>query len=460
MASPAEFAPAIVEGLARVVADPNQLANHSAMSNPNPAIAPTINQIRSHFPALGRGTVFLDNAGGSQLPGDVIAAARQYMIENYVQTGADYAASQRATENVRAAHELVKHFVNGGGPEGARVGQGTGEVIFGASSTDLCHRLANAYAEARAAGALGSRNEIIVGTYGHEANIGCWMKLAQRGFTVREWTCEVDADGTPRPRIDTLKKLLNSNTLLVAFAQVSNILGEAYDVGAITKMCHAAGAKVMVDGVAYAPHHAPDVAAWGCDWYVYSAYKVFGPHMGAMFGRHDAFAPLTGPNHSFIARDYMPGKWEPGGSNHESCAMINALWPYVAFMAGAEEKGTMSHAAFKQAFARMAKLEDGLMRKVMGFLSERKDVRVLGPRAVDEKRVCIASFVKEGASSAGIAKALNARGFGVRYGNFYSRRLCEQLGIDAADGVVRISMAHYNSEEEVDGVLSAFGEVM
>lgn len=382
------------------------------------------------------------------------------MIENYVQTGADYAASQRATENVRAAHELVKHFVNGGGPDGARVGQGMGEVIFGASSTELCNRLANAYAEGKQSGGLGKRDEIVVGTFGHEANIGCWMKLAQRGFTVREWPCELDADGTPRPRVETLRGLVNEKTLLVAFAQVSNILGEVYDVGSITKMCHAAGAKVMVDGVAYAPHHAPDVATWGCDWYVYSTYKVFGPHMGAMFGRHDAFAELTGPNHGFIARDYMPGKWEPGGSTHEGCAMVNALWPYVAFMAGLPESTAPHHAAFKTAFARMAKLEDGLMRRVMDFLNERKDVRVIGPRTVDEKRVCIAAFVREGMSSASIAKAVNAKGFGVRYGNFYSRRLCEQLKIDPADGVVRISMAHYNSEEEVEGVLGALGQVM
>lgn len=440
--------------------NPGKPANHSHMATPQSGTRPTIATIRSQFPALGRGTVFLDNAGGSQLPASVIAAAREYMIHNFVQTGADYAASQRATENVRAAHELVKHFVNGGGPEGARVGQGIGEVIFGASSTDLCHRLANAYAEAKAAGALGSRNEIIVGTYGHEANIGCWMKLAQRGFTIREWPCEIDADGTPRPRIDTLKKLLNSNTLLVAFAQVSNILGEIYDVGAITTLSHDAGAKVMVDGVAYAPHHAPDVAAWGCDWYVYSTYKVFGPHMGAMFGRHDAFAPLTGPNHSFIARDYMPGKWEPGGSNHESCAMINALWPYVALMAGVPESTAPHHAAFKVAFAHMAELEDGLMRRVMEFLNTHKQLRIIGPRTVNPARVCIAACICPGTSSGHLAKTLNAKGFGVRYGNFYSRRLCEQLGIDPTDGVLRISMAHYNSEEEVEAALNSLREVI
>jgi selenocysteine lyase/cysteine desulfurase len=355
---------------------------------------------------------------------------------------------------------LVKHFVNGGGSEGARVGQGLGEVIFGASSTEVCNRIANAYAEAKAAGGLGGRNEIIVGTFGHEGNIGCWMKLAQRGFTIREWPCDIDADGTPRPSVATLQSLLNEKTLLVAFAQVSNILGEVYDVRAITTMCHAAGAKVMVDGVAYAPHHAPDVAAWGCDWYVYSTYKVFGPHMGAMFGRHEAFAGLTGPNHGFIARDVMPGKWEPGGSNHEGCAMVNALWPYVTFVAGADASAPINHAVFHAAFSRMAELEDGLMRKVISFLSEYKDVRVIGPKTVDEKRVCIAAFVREGVSSASIAKALNAKGFGVRYGNFYSRRLCEQLRIDPSDGVVRISLAHYNSEEELDMLLKELGEVM
>ena len=423
---------------------------------------PTTALIRAQFPALDRGTVFFDNAGGSQLPGCVIDAAREYMLSSFVQTGADYAASTRATENVRLAHETVKAFLNGGGKEGNRVGQGIGEVILGPSSTALCYTLAGAYAEAAAAGAFAGRNEIIIATFGHEANVGPWARLASRGFTVKHWDIERDSDGTPRPRLETLQSLLSSRTLLVTFPQVSNVLGEVYDAGAITRACHAAGAQAVVDGVAYAPHHAPDMNAIGCDWYVYSTYKVFGPHMAAMFGRREAFELLTGPNHYFIPRENMPYKWELGGSCHEGCAMVNALWPYACFLADAPEKATggLDHGVFRAAFRTAASIEDGLMRTLMNYLASRKEVTVIGPTTVDERRVCIAAFTHASKSSGEIARTLNAQGLGARYGSFYSRRLCEQLGLDPVDGVVRISMAHYNSPEEMKQVIAALDGVL
>ncbi len=423
---------------------------------------PTIQEIRSRFPALGRDTVYLDNAGGSQLPDLVIDAVREFLTTSFVSTGAAYPASVRSTETIRRAHEVVKYYLNAAGPDGGRVGQGIGEVILGSSSTALCYTLASAFADAKAAGTLGSRNEIIIGTFGHEANVGPWMKLANRGFIVKEWPVEIDADGTPRPLLSTLKKLLSSSTLLVAFPQVSNILGEIYDPKEITRICHEAGAQALVDGVAYAPHHAPDVAAFGCDWYVYSTYKVFGPHMAALFGRREVLEKLTGPNHYFIPRTNMPAKWEVGGCSSEGCSMINALWPYVCFMADTPQATTLplDSSIFKRAFGTMAKLEDTLMRRIVSFLSSHSSVEIIGPIAVDERRVCIASFTSKTRPSSEIAKAMNAQGFGIRSGSFYSPRLCEQLKIDPVEGVVRISLAHYNSIEEVDATLAALEKLI
>ena len=418
---------------------------------------PTIQQIRARFPALNRDTVYLDNAGGSQLPDVVIDAVREFLTTSFVSTGAAYPASVRSTETIRRAHEVVKYYLNAASPDGGRVGQGIGEVILGPSSTALCHTLAHAFADAKSAGTLGDRNEIIIGTFGHEANIGPWMRLAHNGFVIREWPAELDTDGTPRPLLATLKKLLSSKTLLVAFPQVSNLLGEIYDPKHITDICHAAGAQVMVDGVAYAPHHAPDVAAFGCDWYVYSTYKVFGPHMAALFGRREALENLTGPNHYFIPRNNLPAKWEVGGCSSEGCAMINALWPYACFMADAQQKTSspLDSATFKHAFGNMAKLEDTLMHRIVSYLSSRPQLRIIGPTTVDERRVCIASFTHSRKSSSEIVKSMNAQGFGIRSGSFYSPRLCEQLSIDPVDGVIRISLAHYNSIEEIDALLLA-----
>ena len=109
---------------------------------------------------------------------------------------------------------------------------------------------------------------------------------------------------------------------LVAFPHVSNLLGEIVDVAEVTSLAHQSGARVVVDGVAYAPHRAIDVASWKVDWYAYSAYKVYGPHMAVLWGRSDALAELTGPNHFFIPDDEVPYKFEIGGPSHEGCAGI------------------------------------------------------------------------------------------------------------------------------------------
>lgn len=412
--------------------------------------APSIDSIRARFPAIGRGTVFLDNAGGSQLPADVIDAVQRYMTESYVQTGAEYAASVRASANVASARSVVRAFLNA---------QGRGEVIFGPSTTVLLYTLADAYADARTTGAIDlSRDEIVVCTAGHEANIGPWMRLARRGFTIREWQARADDAGLVRPRMETLHELLSSRTLLVVFPQVSNILGEIWDAAAVCAAARSVGAQSVIDGVAYAPHHAPDVAALGCDWYVYSTYKVFGPHMGALFGTTDAFAPLTGPNHVFIDRANTAHKWEIGGANHEGCAAIAALPQYARFltaMPGTE----VSHELFAAAFEAVAPHEQELERRILGYLAGRRGVRIVGPGIGQGPRVSTISFAKAGASSAGIARHLNARGLGAKAGHFYSKRLCDSMGL-GPEGVVRVSPVHYNNAEELDELFRALDDVL
>ena len=166
--------------------------------------------------------------------------------------------------------------------------------------------------------------------------------------------------------------------------------------------------------------------------------------------------------HYFIPRTNMPAKWEVGGCSSEGCSMINALWPYACFMADSPQTSTMplDSSIFKRAFGNMARLEDTLMRRVISFLSSHPSLKIIGPVSVDENRVCIASFTSSKRSSTDIAKAMNAQGFGIRSGSFYSPRLCEQLKIDPVDGVVRISLAHYNSTEEVDALLAALEKLI
>jgi len=442
---------------------------------------PTVAEIRAAFPALSAPTVFLDNAGGSQVPSVVIERIREYFLNSYVQLGADYAVSRDATATVASAHEFVKCLMNAGGTDGSstgragadyRPGQGPGECVLGPSTTALCNLLANAYTQSPRAG----RDEVIVSTAGHESNVGPWMRLASRGYSVKPWPATRAADGTWEISIDTLRPLLSSRTALVAFPHVSNILGEIVDVKAITNLVHQHGGRVVADGVALAPHRAIDVANWGVDWYVYSTYKVFGPHMAALFGRREAFAEITGPNHYFIDKANLAYSFELGGVSHEGAAGLVALYEYLSFLAGdlavsssrvvptnsslMTTSPAFDRRVVERALGVMTDLELPLQARLMEYLRDRRDITVIGPAHAAASRVSTISFVHRSKKSAEIAKAANARGIGFRYGSFYSVRLCETMGLDPADGVVRVSLVHYNTMEEVERLMFTLDEIL
>ncbi|MHC5023314.1 MAG: cysteine desulfurase-like protein [Planctomycetota bacterium] len=402
-----------------------------------------LDAIRARFPALAGETIYLENAGGSQVPRVVADAIHRYLLESYVQLEADYEMSRRCTETVEGAHEFVNLFMNG---------TGRGRVILGPSCSQLCTMLAGCYAEALEPG-----DELIVAETGHEANVGPWVRLADRGLTVRVWPLNRDEQAC---RIEDLAPLLGPRTRVVAFPHVSNLLGGIVDVPAVTDLVHEAGARVVVDGVAYAPHRAIDVASWDVDWYVYSTYKVYGPHMAALYGRDDALAELTGPNHFFIPKDEVPYKFELGGASHEGCAGLLALGSYLAFLAGGDESAAADRAVIERAFEAMARRERPLQERLVTYLQQRRDVRIIGPADASEGRVATISFVHESKSSREIASAVNARNIGIRHGHMYAHRLCTALGLDPEDGVVRVSALHYNTPAEIDRLVGVLDEVL
>lgn len=414
-------------------------------------------EFRAMYPAMSgnNATAFLDNAGGSQLPAVVIDAMIAYLRESYVQLGADYELSKRATATVGAAHRFVKHFMNA---------PADGHVVLGASTSQLMLTLAMAHARV-----LGDGDEIIISEASHESNVGAWVNMGQGdgarpGVKVKFWRVD---PATGEHDLAHLDELLTARTRLVCMPHVSNIFGHVADVGAITRRVHAAGAKILVDGVAYAPHRVMDVSAWGVDWYVYSTYKVFGPHMAALFGTREAFAPLTGPNHFFIPKDELPRKFELGGVSHEGAAGVLALDHFLRDVAGEARlvdvlgtEGRFDHSIAVRAFEVMGAVEESLQVRLLKYLSEKPGVRVIGPGAACRERVSIVSFVREGRSSREIALAGNREGLGYRHGNYYAYRLCQRLGLDPADGVVRVSLCHYNTDAEVDRLIDLFDRVL
>lgn len=386
-------------------------------------------RLRRQFPALVGETVFLENAGGSQVPGVVADRIRDYMLTSYVQLGAGYALSRKATSVVDEAHDFVRLLMGGE----------NGEVILGPSCSALLQMLADAYGRVLEPGC-----EVIVAQTGHEANVGPWVRLERAGAVIRWW--EMDPE-TLECSLESLDGLLNEKTALVAFPHVSNLLGEVVDVGAVTALVHAAGAKVVVDGVAYAPHRAIDVAGWGVDWYAYSTYKVYGPHMAAMWGSAAAVAELTGPNHFFI-KD-IPYQFELGGVCHESCAGILGLAEYMKEVADVRSTDSLNREGVEQAFEVMTACEQPLIATLIDYLQSRSDVRIIGPNHNGRDRVGTISFVHSEKSSKEITEVVDRSGIAIRHGHMYAYRLCERLGLDPDDGVVRISLVHYNTPEEI-----------
>jgi cysteine desulfurase family protein (TIGR01976 family) len=396
-----------------------------------------IKAIRYQFPALeDDDMIFLENAGGSLTPKCVIKAIRDYMKFGSVQLGAPYFHSRHNTTVVNEAHEFINRYMGG---------EKVGEVVLGSSTTQLITMLAECYSRLLEPG-----DEIIICETAHEANAVPWEKLKRFGMVIKTWSVDPE---TQQCSIDELKSLITDRTKLVAFPHVSNLLGEVVDVKAITEVVHQAGAKVVVDGVALAPHRVMEMRAWGVDWYVFSAYKVFGPHMAALFGRFEAFADLEGPNHFFLPNNAY--KFELGGPNHEGCAGLLALSDYFMWINHPRQdtRNYIGYHDIVRAWDTLAALEFPLQDRLLEYLSTKPDVTVWGPKTGGPNRVPTISFTTTKNRPETICEATDRAWIGIRYGHMYAYRLCQKLGLDLEQGVVRVSASHYNTLTEIEKLI-------
>ncbi|MCD1645538.1 cysteine desulfurase-like protein [Aurantimonas coralicida] len=394
--------------------------------------------VRRQFPALSGDWVFMDNAGGSQVLSRVADRISDYLLTSNVQTGATYAPSQRSTERVREARNAFARYLNAAD---------AGEIVMGASTTMLIRVLSEAMT-----GSLSAGDEIIVTNTDHEANIGPWLKHEARGVVIRFWNCNSE---TLELDLDDLKALMNERTRLVCVTHASNILGTINPIAEISEIAHEGGAQVCVDGVAYAPHRAVDVQALGADYYIFSAYKVFGPHFGVMWGRRDRLLELDNIYHFFFGKDAVPHKLEPGNINYELAHGSVGAIDYVeelGVMAGA----TAGRGAIEAGFRDIAEQERAITARLLDFLGSRNSIRIVGRNSsAVEDRVATISFIAGDRDSKAIVDQVDPHMIGIRHGDFYAKRLIQDLGLAPQNGVVRVSMVHYNTLDEVDRLIAA-----
>ncbi len=399
-----------------------------------------LDHVRRQFPALADGFAYFDNAGGSLVLGSVADRVRDYLLTTSVQTGASYPQSRRAVERLAEARARIALMLNAARPEA---------IVLGPSTTVLCQFLARAM-ESR----LQPGDEIVVTDFDHESNIGPWRALERRGIVIRTWGLDPESFELD---LDALDRLMTDRTKLVAVTHVSNILGTINPVAEIARRVHARGAEIVIDAVAYAPHRAVDVAAWDVDYYVFSFYKTYGPHFAVLYGKHDKLLELDGLYHYFYGRDKVPMKLEPGNTNYELAWGAAGIVDYLDGLGG----GGGDRAAISRAFEEIAVHEQAIAERLLSYLRARNDVRIVGRRTADAgARVPTIAFKVRDRDSAEIVRETDRAEVGIRFGDFHSRRLIERLSLAKNSGVVRVSMVHYNTVEEVDRLTASLDRAL
>ncbi|TJY61931.1 aminotransferase class V-fold PLP-dependent enzyme [Sinimarinibacterium sp. CAU 1509] len=400
--------------------------------------------VRAQFPAFSetslRDGVFLENAGGSYACAPVLERLQQYYRRLKVQPYYPYPASSEAGAWMDAAHEALARYLN----------VATDEVQFGPSTSQNTYVLAQAFSELLHAG-----DEIIVTNQDHEANSGVWRRLGARGIVIREWSVD---RGTGALDPGQLETLIGERTRLLVFPHCSNIVAQINPVATITARARAAGVISVVDGVSYAPHGLPDVSALGADIYLFSLYKTFGPHQGLMVVRRAVMDQLGNQGHYFNAS--QPRKrLVPAGPDHAQVAASRGIAEYFdaldAHHGGGDDAGRPARVR-----ALLSGAERPLVQQLLDALSARHDLRVLGPSEATKRAATIAIVPHPDAEPMAIVRSLASEGVMAAAGHFYSVRLLEAIGIDPARGVVRLSLAHYNSSSDIERALAALEQAL
>ena len=424
-------------------------------------------QIRSQFPALNRSAIFLDNPGGTQIARQSINRMVGYLQEHNANHGGAFATSRLSDAVVEEAHAAEADFLNAARPE---------EIVFGANMTTLTLHISRSIARTWQPG-----DEIVVTRLDHDANISPWVLAAQeRGCTVR-WVDFHPEDGTLD--LEGFRKALESRPRLAAFGYASNALGTINPAAKLTQWAHDAGALVYIDAVQFAPHGPIDVQALGCDFLVCSAYKYFGPHVGALYGKYELLDELTAYKVRPAPGD-PPGKFETGTGNFEGYAGVLGALEYLEWIGktfGGDhlekyaDRGTSDpeesihpyspdaplqgrRLNLKQAMAAIRAYEFELSRTLLDVLEETPGVTVYGltDRRRLEERVPTVSFTLKGRHPRLVAEELGEVGIYVWDGNYYALAVTERLGLEDSGGMVRVGPVHYNTVEEI----LRFGEML
>lgn len=297
---------------------------------------------------------------------------------------------------------------------------------------------------------------IVVTNQDHEANSGPWRRLGDEGIEIREWRIDPETGHLDPAGLAPL--LADGRVRLVCFPHCSNVVGEINPVTGIVAMAHAAGAFACVDGVSYAPHGIPDVGALGADIYLFSAYKVYGPHQGIMAIRRELGFKLPNQGHWFNG-ETLYKRFTPAGPDHAQIAASAGIAEYFDALHAhhfAPEADPAKRAAAVHDLMRAHEVR--LLQPLLDYLSARNDLRLIGPAEAARRAPTVAVALDRPAEP--VSAALAGHGIHCWAGDFYAGRPLQAMGVDPARGVLRLSFTHYTTEAELARLIAALDAVL
>lgn len=387
-----------------------------------------INKIREDFPILsrtvyGKPLVYLDNAATTQKPKCVVDALvdEYYSVNANVHRGVHY-LSQQATDLHEAARETVAKFINAAKSD---------EIVFTRGTTESINLIASSFAKHLTSQGK-TDNEVVVSTMEHHSNIVPWQL---NGFKVRAFST-----------LDEFKALINEHTRIVSVTYISNVLGEMNPIEEIISVAHERNIPVLIDGAQSTPHFKIDVQSLGCDFYVFSGHKVYGPTgIGVLYGKEDwldRLPPYQGggemiKNVTFEHTTYeqLPFKFEAGTPD------------FIATNGLAKALDYISNLGMDNITAYEAELREYAIER----MSEVEGLHIYG-----NPQEAVVSFNIGGIHHLDVGTLLDRLGIAVRTGHHCAQPLMNLLGVE---GTVRASFALYNTKEEIDSLVAGLQRI-
>jgi len=393
-----------------------------------------VQNIRSQFPSLESGVAHFDGPGGTQTPASVGQAMYDAITGPLANRGEVTDAERRAEATVVNARQAMADLL-GSDPRG---------IVFGRSATQLCFDIARTLAQH-----WGPGDEIVVSRIDHDSDVRPWIRYAEKSGATLRWI-EFDPT-TAHVDVADVESVVNERTKLVAITAASNLLGSQPDIAAISKIVHAVGALLYVDGVHNTAHAFVDVKAMGADFYTCSPYKFFGPHIGVLSAEPGLLESLH-PDKLLPSTEIVPERFELGTLPYELLAGITAAVDFMANMVPSkgsrrERIATSMHAAEEHEQALSHHLRTGL--KSIAGVTVFSNAANKTPTELFQ----IAGVDSQDAYQYFADNLVNAPA-----GNFYAIEASRHLGL-GNEGAIRAGLAPYNTIEEIDRLLKCVAEL-